>query len=488
MLDPLDNALNAAASTAFRFDPAVGQANLATVEATTAGIRSGVEITSAGNSYTLASSTSPLVLTVQNNLPYDVPVRVEISGGERVGLTVTDPEIQVVPAGRSQQVKIPAEVTRSGQFQVDAQLVGADGADWGPPVQLSVESTAYGALTVIIIIVAGGVLGTGPGIAGLRSRSATCRGRARDDRTGSARPRAAEPGDGPTRSCAASARRRPANLNGTNWTDAVTWPGHHLTPPDTGSTRHIDRNRSTRAAPTPSTRPATPHRTTPPRQVDDVAGMKTARTGGVVRAGAVMAVATLVSRMTGFLSKVVLLGVLGFGIVNDAYTLANTLPNIVFELLIGGVLTSVAIPLLSRARSDPDGGELLHPATDDGGAGRPAGRHRPGGRWPRRCSPTSTCPATSTRSTQDLANSLAYLLLPQIFFYGIAALFGAILNTKEKFGVPAWAPVANNLVVIGVGIALLFMPSAASADRRGAHLADPRVSSCCWHSAPPRAS
>ena len=85
--------------------------------------------------------------------------------------------------------------------------------------------------------------------------------------------------------------------------------------------------------------------------------MKTARTGGVVRAGAVMAVATLVSRVTGFLSKVVLLSVLGFGIVNDAYTLANTLPNIVFELLIGGVLTSVAIPLLSRARSDPDGGE-----------------------------------------------------------------------------------------------------------------------------------
>ena len=48
---------------------------------------------------------------------------------------------------------------------------------------------------------------------------------------------------------------------------------------------------------------------------DDVVGMKTARTGGVVRAGAVMAVATLVSRLTGFLSKVVILSVLGFGIV-----------------------------------------------------------------------------------------------------------------------------------------------------------------------------
>jgi hypothetical protein len=158
VLDPLDLALDDAASTAFRSDPTVGEANLSTVEATTAGLRTGVQISSAGNSYTLASSTSPLVLTVQNNLPYDVPVRVQISGGERVGLTVSDPGVQVVPAGRSQQVKIPAEVSRSGQFQVSAQLVGEDGTTWGPPVQLSVTSTAYGALTVILIAGAGGVL------------------------------------------------------------------------------------------------------------------------------------------------------------------------------------------------------------------------------------------------------------------------------------------------------------------------------------------
>jgi hypothetical protein len=158
VLDPLDRALDSAGSTAFRTDPGVGTANLDTVESTLAGIRNGVEISSAGNSYTLASSSSPLVLTVQNNLPYDVPVRVEITGGERVGLTVSDPGLQVVPAGRSQQVKIPAEVSRSGQFQVDARLVGPDGTQWGQAVHLSVESTAYGALTVIIILVAGGVL------------------------------------------------------------------------------------------------------------------------------------------------------------------------------------------------------------------------------------------------------------------------------------------------------------------------------------------
>ncbi len=158
MLDALQEALDASASGAFRTDASVGLANLGTVESTVAGIRGGVAIASAGNSYTLASSKSPLVLTVQNSLPFSVELSVRITGGERVGLTTTDPGVQVVEAGTAQQIKIPTEVSRSGQFQVGAQLVTADGNDWGPPVVLAVESTAYGAVTVIAIVVAGGVL------------------------------------------------------------------------------------------------------------------------------------------------------------------------------------------------------------------------------------------------------------------------------------------------------------------------------------------
>ncbi|HEY5879500.1 MAG TPA: DUF6049 family protein [Nakamurella sp.] len=158
LLDPLDAALDAAASTAFRTDSTVGEANLSTVESTVSTIRSGVQIATASTSYTLASSTSPLVLTVQNSTPYDVPALVQLTGGEMVGLTTTEQPVQIIPAGRSQQVKIPTEVTRSGQFQVTATLVGPDGVGWGSPVQLSVQSSAYGALTVVLMAVAGGVL------------------------------------------------------------------------------------------------------------------------------------------------------------------------------------------------------------------------------------------------------------------------------------------------------------------------------------------
>ena len=73
-----------------------------------------------------------------------------------------------------------------------------------------------------------------------------------------------------------------------------------------------------------------------------------------------MAVASLVSRITGFLRQIALVTVLAVGVVTDSYTVSNTLPLIVYELLIGGVLTSVMVPLLVRAQTeDADGGEAF---------------------------------------------------------------------------------------------------------------------------------
>ena len=76
------------------------------------------------------------------------------------------------------------------------------------------------------------------------------------------------------------------------------------------------------------------------------AGMKTATTAGVVRIGALMAVATVVSRVTGLVARLLLAAALGFGVLNDSYNIANTMPNVIYELILGGVLTSVFIPVL----------------------------------------------------------------------------------------------------------------------------------------------
>lgn len=158
LLDSLDDSFNRVFSSALRSDPAFGLSVVSTVESTIASVRGGVTIRSPGQSYTLASSSSPLLLTVQNTLPYAVKIKVVITGGDRTGLKVVQPEQQTIPAGRSQQFKILTQVSRSGNFQVQARLVGPDGATWSPPSQITLSSSAYGTVTIVIIVVAGAVL------------------------------------------------------------------------------------------------------------------------------------------------------------------------------------------------------------------------------------------------------------------------------------------------------------------------------------------
>ena len=73
---------------------------------------------------------------------------------------------------------------------------------------------------------------------------------------------------------------------------------------------------------------------------------------------AVMAVGSLVSRGTGFLRTLVITAALGGALVGDAYTTAQILPGMVYEFLLGGILTSVLVPVLVRRRkADADGGQ-----------------------------------------------------------------------------------------------------------------------------------
>jgi len=176
-----------------------------------------------------------------------------------------------------------------------------------------------------------------------------------------------------------------------------------------------------------------------------------------------MALGTLVSRLSGFASKLLLAWVIGFGVLNDSYTLANTLPNIVYELLLGGVLTSVVVPLLVRAaRDDADGGleytqRLVTVATLMLGAATMLAVV---------AAPllTRLYLGDGDAANPALATAFAYLLLPEIIFYGLGALFGAILNARSVFGPPAWAPVLNNLVVIATLAVFTVVPGEISLD------------------------
>jgi putative peptidoglycan lipid II flippase len=168
-----------------------------------------------------------------------------------------------------------------------------------------------------------------------------------------------------------------------------------------------------------------------------------------------MALGTLVSRFTGFLRTAVLLYAIGTQNLGDAYNVANTVPNAVYNLALGGILTSVVVPLLVKAATkDRDGGAAYDqriftlgvlalggitvvatffavPITAIYGHGMP------------------------NAATYHLTVIFTYFFLPQIFFYGVSSLAGAILNARGSFASPMWTPIVNNFVVIFVGVAMI---------------------------------
>lgn len=192
----------------------------------------------------------------------------------------------------------------------------------------------------------------------------------------------------------------------------------------------------------------------------------------VVRSTGSMAIATLFSRITGFLRNVLIVTTLGPAI-SSAFNVANTLPNLITEIVLGAVLTSLVVPVLVRAeKEDPDRGErfirqlftlattLLGVITLVSVAG----------------APLLTRLMLSSEGKVNLTQStgFAYLLLPQIIFYGLFALLMAVLNTKNVFKPGAWAPVINNIIVLAVLVAYKLVPGELSpSDPAG--VTDPHV-------------
>ncbi|MDI9919255.1 lipid II flippase MurJ [Rhodococcus sp. IEGM 1379] len=168
------------------------------------------------------------------------------------------------------------------------------------------------------------------------------------------------------------------------------------------------------------------------------------------RATGAVAVATAASRATGFVRTLALAAVLGTAAVGDAYNGANSMPNMVYELLLGGVMSSVLIPVLARARlrgrtySRVFTQRLLLAAVLGAAVVTAIAVA---------CAPLLVAVLVSDAEQSQLATVLAYLLLPEIFFYAIAATVTAVLNVRESYAPAAWASVGNNLIVLAtVGV------------------------------------
>ena len=188
--------------------------------------------------------------------------------------------------------------------------------------------------------------------------------------------------------------------------------------------------------------------------------------GSVLGNSAVMAVGTVFSRFSGFIRSTLLAAALGTGLHADVFNIANTIPNMLYILLAGGVFNAVLVPQLVRAmKLDTDGGEAYTNRIITAAAIFLAV-----------VSVVLVLAAPLVMRlfldpayfTADLAAqresviAFARYCLPQVFFYGMFVLVGQVLNARGSFGPMMWAPIANNVISVVVLVTYLLTIGAAS--------------------------
>ncbi|MBP2475544.1 hypothetical protein JOF53_004416 [Crossiella equi] len=156
LVEPLELGMVRAASGAWRGNPSAGNAAASLVGDELDGLVGQVRIVQPPGPYYLGSSDSPLPLTVSNKLP--VRIRVRITFTSTQGLRTSDLNDIEIGANSNLPVRVPLEVVRGGQFSVDALLQTIKGTPLGPagaPNRITLISTAYGTITLIVTATAG---------------------------------------------------------------------------------------------------------------------------------------------------------------------------------------------------------------------------------------------------------------------------------------------------------------------------------------------
>lgn len=186
-------------------------------------------------------------------------------------------------------------------------------------------------------------------------------------------------------------------------------------------------------------------------------------TGAYVRNTAVMTVGTTLSRLTGYARIAAQTAALGVtvGALGDVYVRANTTPNIVYELILGGILTSVFVPVFvdHQRRHGRD-------ATFD--LGRRvltlalvllSSLAIVGIVFAPQIMRMYLAASDAADRQQQIELGVFWLrwFMPQVVFYGIGAIAGGLLNAERRFAAPMFAPVLNNLVVIATFAAYAMM-------------------------------
>jgi putative peptidoglycan lipid II flippase len=171
--------------------------------------------------------------------------------------------------------------------------------------------------------------------------------------------------------------------------------------------------------------------------------------GHLVRSSSIVGAGTLLSRITGLVRTIAIAAVLGASTLADGYNLANTTPNMIYDLLLGGVFSATLVPVFvdHHVRRDREGDSAvitvlvtaLVVLTALAMVLAP---------WIFRLYTWNISSAADRRQIIGIGVPLLRWFLPQILFYGLTALASAMLNARRSYLAPAFAPVLNNIVVL----------------------------------------
>ncbi|MHA7280069.1 murein biosynthesis integral membrane protein MurJ [Arthrobacter sp. MDT2-2] len=203
--------------------------------------------------------------------------------------------------------------------------------------------------------------------------------------------------------------------------------------------------------------------TSVPQQGGSARDPSAPRSGSTARSSAIMAAGTLVSRILGLVRVALLATAIGAtGQVSDLFTSANNLPNFLYLMLAGGVFNAVLVPQIIRASRQPDrGADYVSRLLTLAAAGLLVLTV-----LVTLAAPVIVGLTTSvTGASLALTTAFAYWCLPQIFFYGMYAVTGQILNANGSFGPYMWAPVVNNVVSIAFLTTFIVLMGSEQAER-----------------------